>query len=74
VGARSSLLELVRVAQLPEPLVRCHQGFHVVPPSPFVRYGWEAVQRHLQDVQQSFGDLEIGLVAGLMEGDQDLVG
>jgi len=69
----SSLPEPVRVAQLPEPLVRRDQGgFHVVPTS--VRHGWKAVQHHLQDARQPLGHLKVALVTSLMERDQELVG
>jgi hypothetical protein len=64
------------MSKVPEPLVRCDQ--RVLVPSPLA-----AAQRArsplgcnhcLQDLQKTLRDLEIRLVAGLMEGDQDLVG
>jgi len=68
----SSLPEPVRVAQLPEPLVRRDQSFRITP-SPFVWHGWEVVQCHFQDAQQPLSYLEIVLIACFMERDQDLV-
>jgi hypothetical protein len=61
---------LVRVAQLPEPLVRSHEGFQVAA-SPLARH--ERLRLHLQDAQQPLSHLEIRLIAGLVERDQDLV-
>jgi len=55
----------------PEPPVRRHHDIYVVPAS--VRRTRTAVQHHLEDAQQPLGDLEIVLITGQMERNQDLV-
>ena len=57
---------------MPKPLVRGDQALHVAPPRA-IRRQRTAGQHHLKDVQQLLGHLEIGLVAGVVEGDQHLV-
>src|SRR5215210_8623331 len=52
--------------------MRRHQAFEV-PPAVGVGAGGPARQHHLDDAEEPFGDLEVALVAGVMEGDQDLV-
>ena len=58
--------------QVPEPLVRGDQAFHVAS-TRAVRRQRPTRQHHFQDVQKLLGDLEVALVAGVMECDQDLV-
>src|SRR4051794_6920581 len=58
--------------QMPEPLMRGNEALHVAP-SGAVRRQRPARQHHLQNVQQLLGHLEIRLVAGMVERDQDLV-
>ena len=60
------------MTQVPQALVRRDQAFHVAP-AVAVRGQRAARQHHLQDVQKLLGDFEVGLVASVMEGDQDLV-
>ncbi len=53
--------------------MRGDETFHAAP-AIAVRRDGPAGQHDFENLQQSFGDIEIILVTGLMEGDQDLVG
>jgi hypothetical protein len=61
-----------RLPQVPQTLMRSDQAFHVPPPRAAWREG-PTRQHHFQNVQQLLGDLEISLIARMMEGYQDLV-
>lgn len=61
------------VAQVPEPLVRGHQAFHVPPAGP-IRSQRPACKHHFQNMKKLFRNLEIPLIAGVVESDQYLVG
>ena len=63
----------VRVPQVPQALVRRDKAFHVAPAGA-VRGERAARQHHFEYVQELLRDLEISLIAGVMKGDQDLVG
>ena len=52
--------------------MRGDEAFHIPTPRP-IRGQRSACQHHLQDLKQLFGDLEVTLVAGVMERDQDLI-
>src|SRR5579862_6974590 len=60
------------MAQVPKPFMRGNQTLHVAAPRA-VGCQRTAGQHHLQDVQQLLGDLEVGLIAGMMERNKDLV-
>ena len=58
---------------MPKPLVRGDQTFHI----PAARAIWRqgtACQHHLKDMEQLLRNLEIALIASVMERDQDFVG
>jgi len=59
--------------QVPQPLMRRHQTLDAAP-SVAVRGIRAAGEHAFQNVQQLLGHVEIGLVAGVVEGDQDFVG
>jgi hypothetical protein len=66
----------VWMLKLPKPLVRCDQGA-LVPPSLAAAVGARSplgCGRCIQDVQEPLGHFKVRLVAGMMKGDQDLVG
>ena len=52
--------------------MRRDQAFHVAPPGS-VRRQWAARQHHLEHMEQLLGHLVIGLVAGMVKSDDDLV-
>ena len=61
------------MAQVPEPLMRGDESIHIAPS--IAGWGqWTALQHHLQDLKQRLGNLEVALIAGLMKGDEYLVG
>jgi uncharacterized membrane protein len=49
-----------------------NQAFHVTP-AIAARQHWPAGKHHFEDVQQLFRDLEIALITGVVERDQDFV-
>src|SRR5215467_6980657 len=59
------------MAEMPQPLMGGRHGFHIAPT--VVLHDWAPRQHHLQYMQELFGNLKVALVAGLMEGHQDLV-
>src|SRR5580692_516821 len=69
----ASALQQIRVSYVPQPLIGRDQTFlgTAIPPG---REVGRALDHEIQDTQQLPGGLDIPLVAGLMKGDQDLVG
>lgn len=56
-----------RMPQMPQPLMRGDQTFHI-PASRPIRRERTARQHHLKNMKQLFGYLEIRLIARMMEG------
>ncbi len=68
----TSVLVGVRMAQMPKTLMRRDQTLHIASPGA-VGGQRPPGQHHLQDVEQLFRHLKVTLIAGMVEGDQDLV-
>jgi hypothetical protein len=60
------------MAEMPKALVRGDEALHIAPSSDIRRLG-SPRQHHLQHAQKLLGNLQIRLIAGVVEGDQDLV-
>jgi len=62
----------MRMAKVPQPLVGSHQTLHIAA-ARAIRRQWPAGQHHFQNVQELLRHLKIALVAGMVEGDQNLI-
>ena len=61
------------MAKVPEPFMRGDQGIQIAA-SIAVWRQWTPCQHHLQGLEQPLGNLEVALIAGLVEGNEYLVG
>jgi hypothetical protein len=64
------MIASILVAQMPEPFMRRDQGFDV---PPAIGRGRQPRQHRLQQMEQLLRDLELSLVAGMMEGYHDFI-
>jgi hypothetical protein len=69
---RASKIIGVRMAQMPQPFVSRDKAFHI-PPARSIGSQRPTGQHHLQNMKKLFRDLEIRLIAGVMERDQDFI-
>src|ERR1700677_2367697 len=71
-GASRSVLRQLWMPQRPKPLVRCDQAF--LGPTISPRQAARPLGHKFEHRQQGNRDFDVPLIAGMMEGDQDLVG
>lgn len=68
----SALLLVYGMPQMPEAFVGGHKAFNAATPV-VVGVDWAPRQHDFQKVQQALGDLQVGGVTSVMEGDQHFV-